>query len=125
MKYIQDFELWYTLQIYFKNNIMPNLVNDDKVWAHEFRRWLKEQGAEIEHLMNQFIPTHDLDPSVFIHATSKEEMQEQNREIDRQKRIDNPDFKGAFHEKKFAIKAKELSRRGSQAAWKNKNKKGK
>jgi ATP-dependent RNA helicase RhlE len=80
---------------------------------------------KIEHLMNQFIPTHDLDPSVFIHATSKEEMQEQNREIDRQKRIENPDFKGAFHEKKFAIKAKELSRRGSQAAWKNKNKKGK
>jgi hypothetical protein len=48
MKYIQDSDLWYTLQVYFKNNIMPNLVNDDKVWAHEFRRWLKEQGAEIE-----------------------------------------------------------------------------
>ena len=48
MKYIQDFELWYTLQIYFKNNIMPNLVNNDKVWAYEFRLWLKEQGAEIE-----------------------------------------------------------------------------
>jgi hypothetical protein len=48
MKYIQDSDLWYTLQIYFKNNILINLVNDDKVWAYEFRRWLKEQGAEIE-----------------------------------------------------------------------------
>lgn len=48
MKYIQDSDLWYTLQVYFKNIIMPDLVNDDKVWAHEFRRWLKEQGAEIE-----------------------------------------------------------------------------
>ena len=28
---------------------MPNLVNDDKVWALEFRKWLKEQGAKIEH----------------------------------------------------------------------------
>jgi len=80
---------------------------------------------KIEQLMKQFIPTSDLDPSVFIHATSKEEMQEQNREIDRQKRLENPDFKGAFHEKKAVIKAKELSRRGSQSAWKNKNKKGK
>lgn len=48
MKYIQDSDLWYTLQVYFKNIIMPDLANDDKVWAHEFRRWLKEQGAEIE-----------------------------------------------------------------------------
>jgi hypothetical protein len=48
MKYIQDSDLWYTLQIYFKNNILINLVNDDKVWAYGFRRWLKEQGAEIE-----------------------------------------------------------------------------
>jgi len=48
MTYIQDSDLWYTLQVYFKNIIMPDLANDDKVWAHEFRRWLKEQGAEIE-----------------------------------------------------------------------------
>ena len=60
MKYIQDSDLWYTLQVYFKNNIMPNLVNDDKVWAHEFRRWLKEQGAEIEHLMNQRLVRNSL-----------------------------------------------------------------
>ena len=55
MKYIQDSDLWYTLQIYFKNNIMPNLVNNDKVWAYEFRLWLKEQGAEIEQSPDRLV----------------------------------------------------------------------
>jgi ATP-dependent RNA helicase RhlE len=78
---------------------------------------------KIEQLMKQFIPTADLDPTVFIHATPKDEVQDQNREIDRQKRLENPDFKGAFHEKKMVIKAKELAKRGSKTAWRNKNKK--
>lgn len=53
MKYIENPNIWYNLQTHFKNNIMPRLENDDKVWAAAFRRWLKEQGADIEHLMNQ------------------------------------------------------------------------
>ena len=53
MKYIGNPDLWYNLQIHFKNNIMPNLENDDRVWAFAFRRWLKEQGADIEPAMNQ------------------------------------------------------------------------
>lgn len=78
---------------------------------------------KIEQLMKQFIPTAELDPTVFIHTTPKDEVQDQNREIDRQKRLENPDFKGAFHEKKMVIKAKELAKRGSKTAWRNKNKK--
>ena len=53
MKYVDNPDLWYNLQIHFKNNIMPNLANDDRVWAAAFRLWLKEQGAEIEQAMNQ------------------------------------------------------------------------
>jgi hypothetical protein len=28
---------------------MPNLANDNQVWAREFRQWLSLQGAVIEH----------------------------------------------------------------------------
>ena len=52
MKYIDNPNIWYNLQIHFKNNIMPGLENDDKVWATAFRRWLKEQGADIEPAQN-------------------------------------------------------------------------
>ena len=37
---------------------------------------------------------------VFIEETPYEERQAQAREIDDQKRKENPEFKGAFHEKK-------------------------
>ena len=36
------------------------------------------------------------------------------KEIDLQKRKDDPEFKGAFHEKKFAIAAKLKAARGYQ-----------
>lgn len=49
MQSIQDFDLWYRLQKYFADNIMPNLANDNRVWAREFRQWLLLQGAVIEH----------------------------------------------------------------------------
>ena len=49
MQSIQDFDLWYRLQKYFNDNIMPNLVNDNLVRAREFRQWLLLQGAVIEH----------------------------------------------------------------------------
>ena len=48
MKYIENPDIWYNLQIHFKNNIMPSLENDDKVWAMAFKRWLKDEGADIE-----------------------------------------------------------------------------
>ena len=49
MQSIQDFDLWYRLQRYFADNIMPDLANDNRVWAREFRQWLLLQGAVIEH----------------------------------------------------------------------------
>lgn len=49
MNYIAEPDIMYQLQIYFKENILPTLPNDDNVWRDEFARWLKGQGARIHH----------------------------------------------------------------------------
>ena len=55
---------------------------------------------KIEKLIRQSIPVTNIPDAVFIEATGYDEKQEQAKEIDMQKRRDDPDFKGAFHEKK-------------------------
>ncbi len=55
---------------------------------------------KIEKLIRQQIPMKELPSGVEIAKTSFEEKQEMAREIDHQKRREDPDFKGAFHEKK-------------------------
>ena len=55
---------------------------------------------KIEKLIRQTIPVFDVPVDVFIEQTAFEERQEQAREIDEQKRKEDPEFKGAFHEKK-------------------------
>ncbi|MBB6269647.1 ATP-dependent RNA helicase RhlE [Pedobacter cryoconitis] len=57
---------------------------------------------KIEKLMRQTIPVMELPKEVFVEETPYEERQYIAREIDNQKRKDDPDFKGAFHEKKHA-----------------------
>ncbi len=54
----------------------------------------------IEKLIRQQIPVLDIPGEVFVEETGFKEGQMIAREIDHQKRKDNPDFKGAFHEKK-------------------------
>lgn len=58
----------------------------------------------IEKLIRQQIPVADLPDKVFIEETGFKEKQEMDRAIDNQKKKDNPDFKGAFHEKKHPVK---------------------
>jgi ATP-dependent RNA helicase RhlE len=58
---------------------------------------------KIEKLMRQSIPVLTLPAEVFIEETPYEERQYIAREVDNQKRKDDPDFKGAFHEKKHAV----------------------
>ncbi len=53
-----------------------------------------------EKLIRQTIPVFPLPEAVFVEETPYEERQAQAMEIDLQKRKDDPDFKGAFHEKK-------------------------
>src|SRR5471030_2140841 len=55
---------------------------------------------KVEKLIRQTIPATNIPADVFIEATPYEEKQDQDREVDMQKRRDDPDFKGAFHEKK-------------------------
>jgi len=57
---------------------------------------------KIEKLMRQTIPVVPLPAEVFVEETPYEERQYIAREVDSQKRKDDPDFKGAFHEKKHA-----------------------
>lgn len=57
---------------------------------------------KVEKLIRQSIPVLEIPEGVFVEETGFEERQAIARQIDGQKRKDNPDFKGAFHERKAA-----------------------
>ncbi len=61
----------------------------------------KYRMSKIEKLIRSPVPVFEIPTGVFIEETPYEERQEQDKEIDLQKRKENPAFKGAFHEKKF------------------------
>jgi ATP-dependent RNA helicase RhlE len=77
---------------------------------------------KIEKLIRQQIPVVPLPPEVFVEETPYEEKQAINRAIDDQKRREDPDFKGAFHEKKHAaaIAAAARNKTNKQPSWKKK-----
>ncbi len=54
----------------------------------------------IEEIIRSKIPVYKIPRNVEIAETPFEEKQEYARELDRQRRLEDPDFKGAFHEKK-------------------------
>jgi len=54
----------------------------------------------IEKMIRMTIPVAVIPEEVEISDTAFEERQKQKREVDRQRKIDNPEFKGAFHQKK-------------------------
>jgi len=55
---------------------------------------------KIQKIIREKIPIKKLPDQVLIAETPREELQDMAREIDRQKRYEDPEFKGAFHEKK-------------------------
>jgi len=55
---------------------------------------------KIEKLIREKIPVKKLPPSIVVEETPFEEQQEMSREIDRQKRREDPEYQGAFHERK-------------------------
>jgi ATP-dependent RNA helicase RhlE len=65
---------------------------------------------KIEKLTRQPINVLPLPAEVFVEQTPFEERQEQAREIDQQKRRENPEFKGAFHEKKTVNQRKKFEK---------------
>ncbi len=57
---------------------------------------------KIEKLIRQQIPVSIIPADVFVEKTGFEERQAIAREIDTKKRKENPEFQGAFHEKKVS-----------------------
>ncbi|MCX2451347.1 DEAD/DEAH box helicase [Pedobacter sp. PLR] len=83
---------------------------------------------KIEKLIRQQIPVLPLPAEIFVEETPYEERQAIARSIDDQKRKDDPEFKGAFHEKKHAaaIAASEREKmKNKTPAWKSKKFKNK
>ena len=66
---------------------------------------------KIEKIIRGGIPKFTLPTDVVIEETSKEEKQQIEREIDHFKRKEDPDFQGAFHEKKNRARAKPAKKR--------------
>lgn len=66
---------------------------------------------KIEELIQQKLEPLPLPPEVEVEQTPKWERQEQLREIDHQKRREDPTFKGAFHEKKSVLQKKEKDKK--------------
>ncbi|MCW5910274.1 MAG: DEAD/DEAH box helicase [Cyclobacteriaceae bacterium] len=61
---------------------------------------------KIEKIIREKIPVRKLPKQIEIAETPFEEAQAMAHEIDRQKRYEDPEFKGAFHEKKGNLKMK-------------------
>jgi ATP-dependent RNA helicase RhlE len=74
---------------------------------------------KIEKLIRQPIPVTVLPEDVFVEETPYEEKQEQDREIDLQKRKEDPAFKGAFHEKKTVNQRKKFDAKKNKATHNN------
>ena len=55
---------------------------------------------KIQKIIREKIPVRMMPPHIELADTPYEEAQDMAREIDRQKRYEDPEFKGAFHEKK-------------------------
>ncbi|SEM52781.1 ATP-dependent RNA helicase RhlE [bacterium A37T11] len=66
-------------------------------FCHEGEKYYLKK---IEKLIRQRIPEFPLPSAVFVEDTGYDEKQAIAKQIDEQKRKDNPEFKGAFHDKK-------------------------
>ena len=76
-----------------------NNIGDAITFCNEAEKYYINK---IEKLIRQQIAVQDIPEGVFIEETPYEERQLIAREIDNQKRKENPEFKGAFHDKKNA-----------------------
>lgn len=81
--------------------------------------------SKIEKLIRQSIPVQEIPEEVVIEKTPFDERQAIAKEIDNQKKKEDPDFKGAFHDKKYVIKAAQAKASGARPANRGKAKPGK
>lgn len=54
---LENSELYYNTQVYFRKNLMDDLLNDDKAWSKAYHAWLKSQGAVIVKSDNDLLRT--------------------------------------------------------------------
>ncbi len=75
---------------------------------------------KIEQLIRTPIPGRKFPDTVKVEKADFEEKQDIAREIDRQKRLEDPDFKGAFHEKKrdFSKSSNSGKKKTHKKKWK-------
>lgn len=83
--------------------------------------------AKIEKLIRMNIPVLEIPQEVTVVETEKNDRQAQLREIDRQRKIDDPEYQGAFHEKKrkFTREAKDYTDKFARKNPRQKRKKRK
>mgnify|MGYP000088426874 FL=1 len=81
---------------------------------------------KIEEVIRMPIEEMPLPEALEIEPTGKAEHQDQMREIDRQKKMENPDYQGAFHEKKRRPKQKASGKKnlGKERKQRKKKKRG-
>lgn len=77
---------------------------------------------KIQKLIKQTIERKSLPEEVIITETPFLEKQDQLREVDRQKKLENPDFKGAFHEKKQKFSKSSFDKKSKQKSRPSKKK---
>jgi ATP-dependent RNA helicase RhlE len=75
---------------------------------------------KIEQLIREKITVKELPAAVVVEPTSFDEKQELAREIDNQRRREDPEFKGAFHERKEANKPKATPKNNMRKGLKDK-----
>jgi len=78
--------------------------------------------AKIEALIQNTITRHNLPSEVLVEKTPFIESQEIARAIDDLKKKDDPDFKGAFHEKKKKFSTKSSKSSSSRTKGKGQRK---
>jgi ATP-dependent RNA helicase RhlE len=66
---------------------------------------------KIEKMMDMVIPVFSLPADMVIPPTDPDEKKAFDRELDRMKRKDDPDYQGAFHDRKGGYKGKKVSSR--------------
>ena len=75
------------------HGVAITLLDPSEIWHFE----------KIEKIIRMGVPVLEIPNEVDVLETEKEERQKQLKEIDHQRRVDDPTFKGAFHDKKHKI----------------------
>ena len=97
---------------------------DDTSVAINTMKELGENLKKVEEIIQQEISEFEIPGEVEVTETKKAEIIDIERQIDKFKRKENPDFKGAFHEKKKRFDTPKAGKNQRQGKSKPKNQRG-